>query len=204
MKPNFLDEQLFEFREVLQLLMVERGAVEGYASRGIFTPQFPQKRGGPRSRRTYTGRDIIKLETIASLAETGVFTMNVKPLVEAGGIIDQQIDRYIARRPELNTQVQIHPLLGWLPEYGPADLSKAMRRQGVWNYVVFDPACLVGRLAKTLQEYLRDREAGTVKKFQPSNVAEAADWRAKRWALDLGMIVPAGKSTGTRATARKK
>jgi hypothetical protein len=100
--------------------------------------------------------------------------------------------------------VQIHPLIGWLPDYGPAALSKAMRKQGVWNYVVFDPACIVGRLALALEEYLRDREAGTLKQFQPSNVAEAADWRAKRWALDLGLIVPAEQATGAKAKPRKK
>ena len=155
-QEHFLNEQLFAFREVLQLLSLERGAVEGYVDREIFRPQFPGPRGGSPNRRTWTGRDILKLEAISCLTRLGVMPAHVASVVAPGADIDRAITEFQVMR---NTEA---PFIIWVPEVErePFDerLSGRMRERGVYSYLVFDPSLMVEEWAVQLRQYLDKRE----------------------------------------------
>jgi hypothetical protein len=154
---DFLNEQVFAFREVLELLSLERGAVEGYVDRGIFSPQYPASRGGSPTRRTWTGRDILKLEAISSLTKLGVAPADIKFLVAPRAHVDRAITEFQVRG------ATDAPFVIWVPkvEHEPFDdeLSMRMRKRGVYAYMVFDPSSMIQRWVPRLRQHLNERES---------------------------------------------
>jgi hypothetical protein len=162
------DEPVLALREVLDLLLVTRGFVEGLKERGILAPRAQAGRGGAghEGKRTYSRRDLLKIEAVSRLAEIGMMPSVMAPIVKEGGNIDAAIEAW-SRRPGAKT---IRPIVilardTYAEEDCPvARISARMRELGQEAYAVFDPESLIGKWTRRMAVYLEGRNNGVPKK----------------------------------------
>lgn len=162
------DEPILALREVLDLLLVTRGFVEGLKERGILTSRVQAGRGGAghQGKRTYSLRDLLKIEAVSRLADIGMMPSVMGPIIKNGGNIDAAIAAW-GRKTGAKT---IRPIvmLGRdtysEEECGIAKVSGQMREFGVEAYAVFDPEALIGKWTRRMAVYIEGRNSGVPKK----------------------------------------
>jgi hypothetical protein len=71
MDRGFIDQPLFSFRELLALLKIGRGTVEGYMKRGVVVPSASDTKGSGHHRQ-YSGRDLLKFAAVAFMTKAGL------------------------------------------------------------------------------------------------------------------------------------
>jgi hypothetical protein len=161
------DDPVLALREVLDLLAVSRGFVEGLKERGILTSRIQAGRGGGghEAKRTYSLRDLLKMEAVAELVDIGMMPSLLTPIVKDGGTIDAAIEA-CKLKPRAKT---IHPLViigrdtYSEEDCGIAKLSARMRELGQSAYAVFDREALIAKWTRRLAIYLEGRVQGIPK-----------------------------------------
>lgn len=162
------DEPILALREVLDLLLVGRGFVEGLKERGILASRIQAGRGGAghQAKRTYSLRDLLKVEAVSRLVEIGMMPSVMGPIVKEGGNIDAAIEAW-GRKPGAKT---IRPIVIMArdtyseEECSIAKLSGQMRELGQEAYAVFDPEALIAKWTRRIAVYLDGRNSGVPKK----------------------------------------
>ena len=173
------DEPILALREVLDLLLVGRGFVEGLKERGILASRIQAGRGGAghEGKRTYSLRDLLKIETVARLVGIGMMPSVSGSIVEDGGTIDAAIEAS-SRKTGAKT---IRPLViigrdtYSEEECGIAKLSARMHELGQEAYAVFDPEALIAKWTRRIAVYLDGRNSGVPKKELPVKALDGFD-----------------------------
>ena len=149
---TWIDRPAFSFADVVRLTGYKPSRIHGYVIKQQFRPQYSQPRGGAIrvERRTYTGRDVLRLLLLGPAVRFGVH-------LAAG-------DRFGASQPTLDA------LMRDLDAHIAAVLSGNAthtnervvfpRLGGPWAYLVLDLRALAETQIARFGEYRRLRDEG--------------------------------------------
>ena len=147
----WIDKPAFSFADVVRLTGYKPSRIHGYVVKKQFRPQYPQPHAtGPVERRSYTGRDILRLLLLGPAVRFGVH-------LTAG-------DRYGASQPTLDALMQdldAH-IAGVMSGTATHANERVVfpRLGGPWAYLVLDLRALAETQIARLADYRRLRDEG--------------------------------------------
>jgi hypothetical protein len=149
----WIDKPAFTFADVVRLTGYKPSRIHGYVVKKQFRPQYPQPQGGAFGveRRTYTGRDVLRLLLLGPAVRFGVH-------LAAG-------DRNGASQPTLDAlkrdlDAHIDAVLSGTAVAGANERVVFPRLGGPWCYLVLDLAALAETQTARIAEYRRVRDEG--------------------------------------------
>ena len=157
----WIDKPAFSFADVVRLTGYKPSRIHGYVIKKQFRPQYPQPQGGAFGveRRTYTGRDVLRLLLLGPAVRFGVH-------LAAG-------DRFGASQPTLDALTQdldahIDAVLSGTADAGANERVVFPRLGGPWCYLVLDLAALAETQIARLADYEEQIPAMTKQRKQQS------------------------------------
>jgi hypothetical protein len=139
---RWTDEQRYTFSDVVELSGHIAGLIHGLVIRRQWEPMFEQAHGGPSVRKTYTARDILRLQaTAAALA--------VNAQLPFGARCGAFQDTLNALQAALDHVIDVAADLG----SAPPRTYFCPRAKSPWCKVSFDLQMLVDEQLERLREY---------------------------------------------------
>ena len=148
----WIDKPAFSFADVVRLTGYKPSRIHGYVIKKQFRPQYPQPHATGRvERRSYTGRDILRLLLLGPAVRFGVH-------LTAGDRCGASLPTLDALMRDLDTHIDA--VLSGTATAQANERVVFPRLGGPWCYLVLDLAALAETQTARIAEYCRLRDEG--------------------------------------------